>query len=1176
MNTDQPSENHYTDWGATRHMRENRVIDLKRRARNGAVVPLSTADESATSAMQAENGASSRADSDHLAAVAADNSPVEHISSAFLALDSNWRVTYVNGAERLLGRRRDEALGLPIWEALPHLGESALRAEIERAARERRPLSFETTFGLSSELPAPTLRRFTVRVYPDEETSGLAIYFQEVTDHDAATEPGEAQREPDRPTEQTALASGDRFYVKLLQQRLEALVEGQSQALEMISQGSPLAQILEDIARWVEAQSGDEALVSLLLLDPEGQRLLHGAAPSLSEDYNAAIHGIQIGPAVGSCGTAAFTGREVIVEDIASDPLWADYRELALAHGLRACWSTPLIGQNGSVLGAFALYYRQPRLPSDTDRRLVQLVTRTATLAIEHKQAEEERERLRLRERQALRQVEAERQRLYDLFMEAPAAIAVLRGPDHVFELANPLARQAIGLRRDVLGKPIRDVLPELEGQGIFELLDQVYATGEPYEGQDVLVKLDRSGDGALEDTYFTFVYRPTRDETGAVDGILAHAVDVTDSLRARQLIEASEARYRTLFDLVPVAVYSCDAEGVIQEFNQQAVELWGREPKAGDRDERYCGSFKIFYPDGRFMPHNECPMARVLRGESVAAHETEILVERPDGQFRNVVAHPRALTDESGVIIGAINCLYDITDRKRAEAAVGRLAAIVTSAEDAIASKTLEGVVTSWNASAERMFGYTAEEMIGQPILRLFPPDRLDEEDMILARIRAGERIEHFETVRMTKDGRPIYVSLTISPIRDSAGAIIGASKIVRDITERKRAEDALRESAEKFRTLADNIPTLAWMARADGHIFWYNQRWYEYTGTTPETQEGWGWQSVHDPDELPAVMEQWRASLASGEPFEMVFPLRGADGVFRPFLTRIVPIRDEQGRVVRWFGTNTDVSDLRAAEEALRAANQRMDEFLHTATHELKTPLTALQASLQIVERRLQRLRTTLADDTLPQATRDALEIPAQFVTRSQQQARRLTRLVNDLVDAARIQAGKLEIRPAPCDLAEIVWEAVTEQRAVRPERLIELDMNPEGLSAPVMADADRIGQAVTNYLTNALKYSPEGVPVEVSLRAEGETAEVRVRDEGPGIPAEALPHIWERGYRVPGAQPTGEGVGLGLGLHISRELIERHGGAVGVESAPGEGSAFWFTLPLSDQPGDGGATA
>ncbi len=189
-------------------------------------------------------------------------------------------------------------------------------------------------------------------------------------------------------------------------QRLESLVEGQSIVLEMVSQGAPLSRILEEIVRWVEAQSSQDVLASILLLDEAGTHLLHGAAPSLPSSYNEAIDGIAIGPAVGSCGTAAFTRRSVIVTDIATDPLWDDFRELALAHDLRACWSTPLINRTSQVVGTFAMYYRRPRSPSSEDFHLIQLVTRTAVLAIEHQQTMEERKLLMERERQALEQAQ--------------------------------------------------------------------------------------------------------------------------------------------------------------------------------------------------------------------------------------------------------------------------------------------------------------------------------------------------------------------------------------------------------------------------------------------------------------------------------------------------------------------------------------------------------------------------------------------------------------------------------------------------------------------------------------------------------------------------------------------------------------------------------------------------
>ena len=240
------------------------------------------------------------------------------------------------------------------------------------------------------------------------------------------------------------------------------------------------------------------------------------------------------------------------------------------------------------------------------------------------------------------------------------------------------------------------------------------------------------------------------------------------------------------LLEALPVAVYTTDAEGSITFYNQAAAEFWGYRPELG---MKWCGSFRLFWPDGSPLPHDECPMAITLKeGREVRGYEA--IAERPDGTRVPFVPYPTPLRDASGRVTGAINVLVNVGDRKEAEILAARMAAIVTSSDDAIISKTLGGIVTSWNAGAARIFGYEADEMIGQHITRLIPAELQDEENVIISKLRAGERIDHYETVRVAKDGRRLDISITVSPLRSETGQIIGASKVARDITDKKQTE--------------------------------------------------------------------------------------------------------------------------------------------------------------------------------------------------------------------------------------------------------------------------------------------------------------------------------------------------------------------------------------------------
>ncbi len=502
-----------------------------------------------------------------------------------------------------------------------------------------------------------------------------------------------------------------------------------------------------------------------------------------------------------------------------------------------------------------------------------------------------------------------------------------------------------------------------------------------------------------------------------------------------------------------------------------------------------------------------------------------------------------------------------DITARKRSERAAARLAAIVESSTDAIVGKDLQGIVTSWNSGAEKMFGYSAGEIVGQPITRIIPGDRQSEEESILQRIRRGDSVEHFDTVRRRKDGQLLNVSVGVAPIRDPSGAIIGASKLVRDITAQKRAELALRESEDRFRTLANSIPQLAWIADPDGQVTWYNRRWHEYTGTTPEQMQRLGWQVFHDPAALPLVLARWKQSLAAGTPFDMECQLRGADGVFRTFLTLVEPLRNASGAVVQWFGTNTDVEALKQAEDrvrqlnaslehkvaertaALETANRELESFSYSVSHDLRSSLRAIDG--------FSRLLAEHAADRLDEEGR-------QFLSRIGAASRRMGLLIDDLLELARITRS--ELHRAPQDLSALAHAVAGELRQAEPERTVEFAAT-SGLM--VNADAALLRVALENLLGNAWKYTARQPEARVELgsyEAEGRTV-LYVRDNGAGFDMAYSDKLFGAFQRLHSQQ---EFPGTGVGLATVQRIIHRHGGRIWAESLVGHGATFHFTLP------------
>jgi PAS domain S-box-containing protein len=531
-------------------------------------------------------------------------------------------------------------------------------------------------------------------------------------------------------------------------------------------------------------------------------------------------------------------------------------------------------------------------------------------------------------------------------------------------------------------------------------------------------------------------------------------------------------------------------------------------------------------------------------------------------------------------LIVAIGEAMRSARERAHAEAAsrmrgARLLASIVESSDDAIISKSLDGVIESWNAAAERVFGYAAKDAIGRHITLVIPPDRIAEEDQIIASIKAGRRVEHFETERVRGDGERILVSLTISPVKDEAGNIIGASKIVRDVTRQRQAEERerglLAEAAAanaKFRALFDQGALFAGILDLDGTILEQNRRFVEGCGYTraqvsaKRLWEGpWWTPSAALVDRIRAGCEK----AGTGEAFRAELPYFVAGGSERIIDLAIFPIKDDAGRILFLAATGADITDRKRAEaererleEDLRKlandlseADRRKDEFLATLAHELRNPLAPLRNMLEILKR----------------AGSDPTRIPQALET-MERQLGHLVRLVDDLLDLNRITHNRIELRKEPVEIGALVAQVVQATRPLAEASGHELRVS--GPAEPIRMEADpvRLSQIFGNLLNNSCKYTRPGGKIDVTVERQGTDAVVKVRDNGIGIPADKIDSIFDMFNQVDQSFADAQG-GLGIGLALVKQLVEMHGGSVHASSGgTGRGSEFVVRLPIGGE--------
>jgi len=626
--------------------------------------------------------------------------------------------------------------------------------------------------------------------------------------------------------------------------------------------------------------------------------------------------------------------------------------------------------------------------------------------------------------------------------------------------------------------------------------------------------------------------------------------VEVREHRRAEADIINAYEQLRTTLASIGDAVIVTDAQGRVTSINGEAERLTGW--KQVDAAGKSLGEvFPIFNEKTRAPAEN--PVDKVLRDGRVVALANHTVLRSRFGREIPIDDSASPIRVPGGPILGVVLVFRDATEQRRAHEARERLAAIVEYSGDSIVTKDLNGIIQTWNRSAEELFGYTADEIVGKPITTIIPPELRDEETRILSRIRRGQPSERLETVRVTKDGRRLHVSLSVSPLRDKEGQVIGAAKVLHDVTEVVATRGELARERELIATTLASIGDGVIVTDASGKVSFLNAEAERLTGWNGDEARG---------QDLPAIFrivnEQTRRLVEN--PVERVFRLGtivglanhtvliARDGSERPIDDSAAPIL-LQGRVLSGVVlVFRDATARLQVEEERREADRRKDVFLAILSHELRNPLAPIRLAIGMLNR-------LGPPDSELQELRNIIE----------RQTAQLAHLLDDLLDVSRIATGKIVLRKERILLGFAISSAVESSEPMIRARDHQLRVTTPEQPIYVEVDLARLAQVFTNLLQNAAKYTHKGGTITLEAEREGNDAVVRVRDTGIGIAPEQLTRVFEMFAQVDQSLTRGQG-GLGVGLALSKTLVEMHGGRIEVTSAGiGKGSEFTVRLPI-----------
>lgn len=938
------------------------------------------------------------------------------------------------------------------------------------------------------------------------------------------------------------------------------LLSQQNHILQLIARDYPLPEILTELAYLIEQQAVG-MLCSFLLLDDDGITLRHGAAPSLPAPYNRAIDGLTIGAVAGSCGTAAYRQAQVIVTDIASDPLWANFRHLALAHGLQACWSTPIFAAQGQVLGTFAMYYQQPRRPNATELHLIHLSTDLASIAIERHRAKvalhtsEERLRLALDSTGvgswdwdiASDRLIASDSALRLVGLATGEAISYptwlqQTHPDDRAEVERSLAHAIVthtdygaeyrvrhpdGSVRWLLGK----------GRGIYDAADQITRM--------VGVIIDITDRKRVED----FLQ------------LTNQALDIQVETQASRLeaLSLTDQNLRLHIENSPLATIQWDCAFRVQSWSPQAEVIFGWSA------DEVLGK-----------PFTDIPIVVAADRDQMNAISTDLLKGGKNticsrnytksGTVIHCEWYNSALTDATGNLISILSLVQDVTIREQIEAERAQAESKLRQSEAQLQEAQRVAQIGNWEFDpATQTIGWSAQIccILGLPLAHsqpslqqavncFHPSDRASVVQAVEQTVATGAALR-LDARIVRPDGSVRYVEVRGENSTNREGQTIRLFGTLLDITERKVVEASLRESEERFRQLAENTDEVFFIHAADLSEVIYISPAYEVVWQRDRAslyQQPTSWLETIHADDLSLVRARL-AQMMAGEPAQAEYRILLPDGTIRWINARSFPIYDESGQLQRHVGLAEDVTATkRAAAEIHKALtkekelNELKSRFVSMISHEFRTPLTTIQSAADL----LQYYEWSKVDQQ---------ERFHQISTAVQH----MTQLLEDVLLIGKADAGKLEFNPTLLNLTEFCQQLAAELQLTAGDTC-QINFQVRGDRRCVWVDQKLIRQIATNLLSNAIKYSSDRGKIGFKLDYQAECILLQIQDHGIGIPLDAQEHLFEAFYR---ATNVNEIQGTGLGLAIVKKCVDLYGGTIAFNSEVGVGSTFTVSLPL-----------